>query len=103
MKETGIVRTVDRMGRVVIPKEFRKQLDIENEVDSFEIFLKEDCLVLRKHTPHCVFCGSTENCTAFHDRTICQNCVDELQYREEEPQEPQEINDNLLTIEKTGL
>lgn len=103
MKETGIIRTVDRMGRVVIPKEFRKQLEIENEVDSFEIFLKEDTLVLRKHTPHCIFCGSTEDCTTFRERIVCRNCVDELQYREEEPQEPQEINDNLLPIEKTGL
>ena len=37
----GIVRAIDRMGRVVIPKEYRDQLKVENEKDSFEIFLRD--------------------------------------------------------------
>ena len=40
MKSTGMVRAVDKMGRVVIPKEIRKQLKVENDVDSFEIYME---------------------------------------------------------------
>ena len=46
MKEIGIIRMLDRMGRIVIPKEFRKQLGMENEVDSFEITMEENRIVL---------------------------------------------------------
>ena len=51
MKETGIVRRIDELGRIVIPKEIRKNLRI-NEGDLVEIFVDEkESVVLRKHTP----------------------------------------------------
>ena len=49
MKSTGMVRQVDKMGRVVIPKEIRAQLKIENNVDSFEIFMEGDKIILQKY------------------------------------------------------
>lgn len=49
MKETGIVRRVDDLGRVVIPKEIRRNLGI-HEDDPLEIFLHEDCICLRKYS-----------------------------------------------------
>ena len=49
MKETGIVRRVDDLGRVVIPKEIRRNLGIY-EGDPLEIFLHEDCICLRKYS-----------------------------------------------------
>ena len=42
MKSTGMIRGVDQMGRIVIPKEIRNQLKIQNDVDSFEIYMEED-------------------------------------------------------------
>ena len=58
MNSTGIIRTLDNMGRVVIPREIRKQLDMTNGTDSFEIFMDGDNIVLKKHKPCCVFCKS---------------------------------------------
>ena len=49
MKETGIIRRVDDLGRVVIPKEIRQNLGI-HEGDPLEIFLHEDCICLRKYS-----------------------------------------------------
>ena len=48
MKSTGIIRPVDKMGRVVIPKEIRKQLKVENDIDSFEIYMEDDKIILKK-------------------------------------------------------
>lgn len=48
MRETGMVRKIDDLGRIVIPKEIRRQLGIK-EGDSLEIFINEDEIVLRKY------------------------------------------------------
>ena len=55
MISMGILRPVDRNGRIVIPKELRKQLDIKDEVDSIEIFTDGDVIVLRKYNPKSIF------------------------------------------------
>ena len=49
MKETGTVRRVDDLGRIVIPKEIRRKLGIR-EGDPLEIFLHEDCICFKKYT-----------------------------------------------------
>ncbi|WP_100011822.1 AbrB/MazE/SpoVT family DNA-binding domain-containing protein [Lentibacillus sediminis] len=60
MKSTGIVRKVDELGRVVIPIELRRHLDI-HEKDSIEIYVEEDRIVLKKYTPSmtCHLTGKT--------------------------------------------
>jgi len=50
MKTTGVVRRIDELGRVVIPKEIRKNLRIKNG-DSLEIFLNDEDIVLKKYSP----------------------------------------------------
>ncbi|WP_347861777.1 AbrB/MazE/SpoVT family DNA-binding domain-containing protein [Salimicrobium sp. PL1-032A] len=50
MKSTGIVRKVDELGRVVIPIELRRTLDI-NEKDALEIYVDDDRIVLKKYMP----------------------------------------------------
>lgn len=77
MKIIGIVRKIDELGRVVLPKELRKTLDIR-EKDDLEIFVENKSIILRKYEPYCIFCGSTENTTNFKDKIVCQNCLDEL-------------------------
>ena len=57
MKETGMIRPVDRLGRVVIPMEIRRRFNMENEGDCFEIFTEDDKIILKKYQPSCVFCG----------------------------------------------
>lgn len=51
MKSTGIVRKVDELGRVVIPKELRRVLDI-NEKDPMEIYVEDDKIILKKYKPN---------------------------------------------------
>ncbi|MDF2536121.1 MAG: transition state regulator Abh [Bacillales bacterium] len=51
MKSTGIVRKVDELGRIVVPIELRRTLDI-HEKDALEIFVDGDCIVLKKYVPN---------------------------------------------------
>lgn len=51
MKSTGMVRKVDELGRVVIPIELRRSLDIK-EKDAIEIYVDEDQIVLKKYVPN---------------------------------------------------
>lgn len=55
MKSTGIVRKVDELGRVVLPIELRRTLNISYK-DSLEIFTDNNMVVLRKYEPSCIFC-----------------------------------------------
>lgn len=52
MKATGIIRRVDDLGRVVIPKEIRRNCNIK-EGDPLEIFLEDGGVVFKKHLPNC--------------------------------------------------
>lgn len=77
MKSTGIVRKIDELGRIVLPIELRRNLNI-NERDSLEIFVENDCIVLKKYELSCVFCGNTENVSLFKNKTVCAGCVEEI-------------------------
>ena len=60
MKSTGIIRKVDELGRIVLPIELRRMLEIE-EHDPLEIAVEDERIILRKHLPACVFCGAAED------------------------------------------
>lgn len=77
MKSTGIVRKVDELGRIVLPIELRRNLDIE-ERDPVEIFLEGDKIVLQKYEPACLFCGSSNGLTQYRGKNICRECVRNL-------------------------
>lgn len=77
MKSTGIVRKVDELGRIVLPIELRRTLNIELK-DPVEIYVDGQSIVLRKHEPTCVFCGGTKKVVAFKGKNICADCRDEL-------------------------
>lgn len=74
MKSTGIVRKVDELGRVVLPIELRRTLDIA-EKDALEIYVDSDRIVLRKYEPACIFCGNAEGITNFRGKNICKDCI----------------------------
>lgn len=77
MKATGIVRKVDELGRIVLPIELRRTLEIA-ERDSLEIYVDGTSIVLRKYEPACVFCGSSKDVAVFKDKNICTACLKEL-------------------------
>lgn len=74
MKSTGIVRKVDELGRVVIPIELRRTLDIE-EKDALEIYVDGEKIILRKYEPACIFCGNADNIDLFRGKRVCRDCL----------------------------
>jgi len=78
MKSTGIVRKVDELGRVVIPIELRRNLDIL-EKDALEIYVDSDKIILKKYLPACIFCGSAEEIVSFKGKNICKDCLHEIE------------------------
>ncbi|RAK08992.1 transcriptional pleiotropic regulator of transition state genes [Halanaerobium saccharolyticum] len=77
MKSTGIVRKIDDLGRLVIPKELRKTMGI-NKKDPMEIFVDGDRIILNKYEPACIFCGSMDNNIEYEGRTVCKECIEEM-------------------------
>ena len=77
MKSTGIIRKVDDLGRIVLPIELRRVLDIA-ERDELEIFMENDRIILQKYEPACIFCGSSRNLTLYQNKNVCQNCIDAM-------------------------
>jgi transcriptional pleiotropic regulator of transition state genes len=82
MKSTGIVRKIDDLGRIVLPKELRNVLDIK-ERDPMEIYVDGSFIMLQKYEPSCVFCGNAGNITTFKGKNICADCRDSLKETDE--------------------
>lgn len=77
MVETGVIRKIDDLGRICIPKEIRKHLNI-NDFDAIEFTVDGDKIVLKKFSETCVFCGSQDNLIPFKGNKICSNCKCDL-------------------------
>ena len=78
MKSTGIVRKVDELGRIVLPIELRKSMDIDKKGDAVEIFIDDDRIILKKYQPACIFCDSSSNVISFEGKRICEECLAKL-------------------------
>lgn len=77
MKSTGIVRRVDELGRVVIPIELRRTLNIA-ERDALEIYVDGEEIILKKYEPACIFCGNAKDVVNYKGKNICKDCLEEL-------------------------
>ena len=77
MKSTGIVRKVDELGRIVLPIEMRRTLDI-GEKDALEIYVEGSSVILKKYKPSCIFCDGTKDITVFKGKNVCPKCLKEL-------------------------
>jgi transcriptional pleiotropic regulator of transition state genes len=77
MKSTGIVRKVDELGRIVIPIELRRTLDVDIK-DALEIFVEGNTIILKKYEPACIFCGESRDVTDYKGKKICPACLAEL-------------------------
>ncbi|AGX41449.1 AbrB/MazE/SpoVT family DNA-binding domain-containing protein [Clostridium saccharobutylicum] len=77
MKTSGIIRNVDPLGRVVIPKEMRKVMGI-NEGDPIEIVKVNNDIVMRKYSKGCIFCGSDKEIVEFNKVLVCRKCKQAL-------------------------
>lgn len=77
LKTTGIVRKIDQLGRIVLPIELRRILNI-NINDSLEVFHDEERITIKRYAPACLFCGSTVENAYFKGKLICRACINQL-------------------------
>lgn len=77
MKSTGIVRKVDELGRIVLPKELRETFKIDHK-DPLEIYVEGDSIILKKYEPACIFCGNANDVLNFMDKRVCKECIEKL-------------------------
>ena len=77
MKSTGIVRNIDELGRIVIPKEIRTTMGIA-KLDPVEISVDGDKIIVTKYCPNCSFCQGEAEVIEFKGRRICKDCLNEL-------------------------
>jgi transcriptional pleiotropic regulator of transition state genes len=77
LKATGIVRKVDELGRIVIPIELRRTMNIE-EKDALEIYVDGNSIILKKYEPACILCGNAEDVINYKEKNLCKSCLVEL-------------------------
>ena len=82
MKSTGIVRKIDDLGRMVIPIELRKTMNIAKK-DPMEIFVDGNRIVLTKYEPACIFCQNADDTVEFKGKVICKDCLENIDELEE--------------------
>ena len=77
MKSTGVVRRVDELGRLVVPKELRKTMGItEGSVVGF--YTEGEQIILKKYEPNCIFCGEADEIIVYKGKNICRKCLEEI-------------------------
>ena len=74
MKSDGILRRVDDLGRVVIPKSLRDRYNI-SEGDLLELFDEDDRIVVRKYSYRCVFCDRNDGLVEYKGKFVCKSCI----------------------------
>lgn len=77
MKKNYSIRKIDNLGRIVIPMDFRKALEI-HEWDDLRIALEGNTVTIRKEKDSCTFCGSEKHLDAFEGKFICKSCRERL-------------------------
>ena len=77
MKSIGIVRKMDNLGRVVIPKELRKIMDIPVK-SPLEVFVDGDKIIFTKYNPGCTICGNMEEVLEWKNKNVCKDCLTEM-------------------------
>ena len=76
MKATGIIRRVDKLGRVVLPKELRRTFEIEKD-NQLEISVDDEWILLKKYQPACILCGKAGDLVEYKGKKICRKCIEE--------------------------
>ncbi|MDD6203947.1 MAG: AbrB/MazE/SpoVT family DNA-binding domain-containing protein [Firmicutes bacterium] len=77
MKSTGITRQVDTLGRVVLPKELRRNLGLDVN-DAMEIYVDGESIILKKYHPSCIFCDEVTDVVSYNGKMICRSCLAKL-------------------------
>ena len=89
IKSTGIVRKVDNLGRIVIPKELRRVLGIEHNTP-LEMFVDGERIILKKYGRFCIFCDSADGIVEYNNQRICSRCLNKIKKIPENPTKTEE-------------
>lgn len=89
MRNTGMSRAIDQLGRIVLPKEIRDSLNLTTGV-RLDIGVSNDKIILSRSEAFCACCGQTKDHMLYHAGVaICPDCIGKF----EEPEEEEENND----------
>ena len=77
MKNTGVVRKLDELGRITLPMELRRSLDL-NEKDALQIYVDGDKIILEKYSPSDIFSGSKENLVEYKGKKVSVESIKDL-------------------------
>ncbi len=77
MKSTGVVRNIDELGRIVIPKEIRDKMDM-SEGTSVEIYVENGKVIISRYYTGCHFCGENSELSELKGKKVCKSCLKEL-------------------------
>lgn len=86
MNNTGMIRKVDELGRIVLPVELRHSLDI-NTHDSMQVRMVDEEIHLWKAQTRCTFCEGAKDLHPFKTKQICTDCMKKLRIAHEEDEE----------------
>ena len=78
MRSTGIVRKIDMLGRIVLPKELRNVYNIQENKTVMEIYTEDDKIILKKYEPCCIFCKEAKGVINFRGKLICKDCLEDI-------------------------
>lgn len=78
MYSSGIIRCLDKLGRIVVPTEIRRELNL-NQNTKLEILIDNDSIVLREFITKCSLCGQrTSDLKSFKEAMLCEDCLEKL-------------------------
>ena len=74
MKTTGVVRKLDELGRITLPIELRRSLNLDVK-DGLEITVQDDCIILTKAESADIFTGSTDDLIDYEGKKVSRSSV----------------------------
>ncbi len=77
MKNTGIIRHIDELGRITLPIELRRSLNI-SEKDPVQVYVEDDKIILTKVEAKDIFDGSTEDLITYRGKKVSRRSIMEL-------------------------
>ena len=78
MKTFSALRKIDGAGRIVLPKDLRKELLLIEDRDYVELITEGDKIILRKYTPSCLFCQSDADLIEYNNKRVCRTCIEKM-------------------------
>ncbi len=77
MKSDKVVRQIDELGRVVIPRDMRRELGLSCG-DKITFQSDDNKIIISRLEKHCALCSSKHGLIAFNDKYVCAECLKSL-------------------------